>query len=345
MSSRSRTVARLCVTAVAAATALSLAACGGSNPPKKHTAAPSTTAVSSSATPTPAPRKPPATDPLTGGKPSRNAVIAVKIDDVAAARPQVGVDQANIVYVEEVEGGLTRLIAVYHTVFPSRVGPVRSARANDPQILASYGPIAYVASGGGGDSLQMLDRSSLKATINDRGGPGFSRDDSRPVPHNLFSNLTRVPTGGPARSIGWQFSSATTELHGTPTASSLSTVVGSTGVGFRWDARANGWVRVIDGALQRVADGAFERADNVIVQFCKGHTDYADIDPAGNPGHFTETVGSGRVVVYRDQHAISGTWNRPNAASGTTLTRNGQPILLKPGTTWVVLVATNAPLH
>jgi hypothetical protein len=125
---------------------------------------------------------------------------------------------------------------------------------------------------------------------------------------------------------------------------SISTVVGGTSVGFVWVASVNGWVRTIDGQTQSTAAGVLERADNVIVQFCNGHTNYADIDPAGNPGHFTETVGHGRVVVFRNGHAVNGTWSRATATDTTTLTSKGKPIALKPGTTWVILVENGAPL-
>ena len=324
--------------------ALSLAACGGSHKKASQTtsAAASTSAASSSSAA--AKHVVAAINPLTGGKVDNNGVIAVKIDDVAAALPQVNLDKADIVYVEQVEGGLTRLIAIFNTTMPTVVGPVRSVRANDPQILAQYGPIGFVASGGGGDSLTMLDQSNLRADIDDRGGPGFSRDGNRPVPHNLFVDLAAVTQRGPAKSIGWTFDSSLGALLHAPLVYSISTVVGGTNVGFVWVPSVKGWVRTIDGQTQSTAAGVLERADNVIVQFCTGHTNYADIDPAGNPGHYTVTVGHGRVVVFRNQHSIEGTWSRATATDTTHLTSKGQPIALMPGVTWVILVENGAPL-
>ena len=327
----------------AAVVALSLAACGSSHKKAQATTSAASSSVASSSRPAPKPVVA-ATNPLTGGKVNNNGVIAVKIDDVAAALPQVNLDKADIVYIEQVEGGLTRLIAVFNTTMPSVVGPVRSVRANDPQILAQYGPIGFVASGGGGDSLTLLDQSNLRADIDDRGGPGFSRDGSRPVPHNLFVDLAAVTRRGPAKSIGWTFNSSTAGIVHAPLATSISTVVGGTSVGFTWVPSVKGWVRTIDGQTQSTAAGVLERADNVIVQFCKGHTNYADIDPAGNPGHYTETVGSGRVVVFRNEHSIEGTWSRATATDTTHLSSKGKPIALMPGVTWVVLVENGAPL-
>ena len=98
------------------------------------TSAPASPDPTASPTSKPKPKPKPA-DPLTGGRVSDNEVIAVKVENIDAARPQVGLRQADIVFVEEVEGAQTRLVAVYHTAFPSRLGPVRSARGTDVQLL------------------------------------------------------------------------------------------------------------------------------------------------------------------------------------------------------------------
>jgi hypothetical protein len=327
---------------------MSVAACGGSHKKAKKT-------VSSSAVVTPTPSKTtakpkpkaPTVDPLTGGKITRGAVVAVKIDDTASARPQIGLDQADIVYIEQVEGGLTRLVALFHSRKPVPVGPVRSVRANDPELLSQYGPIAFVASGGGGDSLPALDHSILKSDINDRGGPGFSRDGNRPVPYNLMLNFNVLPAtlGAQAKPMGFTWTSSTTRVVGYPKATTLNTVVGGTPVRFDWNASLHKYVRVIDGNVQHAASGAPIATPNVIVQFCKGHVNPHDIDAAGNPGFFTESIGYGKVVVFRDGHRIDGHWQRKSLGTGTALRdKYGKPIALAPGGAWVVLVDTSAPL-
>ena len=101
-------------------------------------------ASSTAPTPTPSPTttptpRPKATDPLTGGKVSNHEVIAAKVENIAAARPQVGLSRADITFVEEVEGAQTRLIAIYHSRFPKRLGPIRSARSTDVQLLPLFG--------------------------------------------------------------------------------------------------------------------------------------------------------------------------------------------------------------
>lgn len=310
------------------------------------TPTPTTSAVTSSAAPAPV-AKP--VNPFTGGTPSTNGVVAVKIDDTANGRPQVNIDKADVVYIEQVEGGLTRLLGIFDTTLPT-VEAVRSVRANDPELVEQYGPIAFVASGGAPNPVSVLDHSPLKSSINDRGGPGFARDGGRPVPYNLTANLALVAQAlrpPRAKSIGWTFSAKLPAiLARTPRATSINTVVGATPVSFTWDAARHRYVRLIDGAVQRTAAGTVISTPNVIVQFCTVTPYPQDVDVMGNVAQFTHSTGVGRVVVFRNGHRIEGRWHRPSAASGTKLVDSrGHSIPLAPGGEWVVLVATNAPLH
>jgi hypothetical protein len=291
---------------------------------------------------------PNAVNPLTGvGAPPKGPVIGVKIDDTANGRPQRGVDKADIVYVEQAEGGLTRLLAVFATNEPT-VEPVRSVRASDPELLSQYGRIILVASGGGGDSIPTLDKSILHGVTMERGGPGFSRDSSRSAPYNLMSNLAAVSSAvkaDSAKSIGFQWATNAAGLSATRPAISVHTQVGSTPVEFQWNTLLKRYVRVINGVRQSAADGAPITTPNVIVQFCQVTTDPSDVDVAGNPSQYTHSIGRGRVTVFRNGHRIDGSWSRADLTSGTTLRdTKGQPITLAPGGAWVMLVATAAPL-
>lgn len=341
---------RITGVACVAALAVSLSACGGSDkkksPPPSSTAPVTTPAPSTSSSAPPAPAVK-SVNPFTGLSTNAHKVVAVKIDDTGNGRPQVNVDKADIVYIEEVEGGLTRLLAVYNTVLPT-VEAVRSTRAADPEILAQYGPIAYVASGGAHNPLAVLDRSNLRTSINDRGGPGFQRDGSRPAPYNLRANLATIGArlkGATAKNIGFTFSATIPNRPFGP-GSQLRTQVGGTPVQFNWNASMHRYVRLIGGAVQHTAAGTTIATPNVIVQFCKVTVYNKDRDVLGNPNMYTHTVGTGKVMVYRNGKVISGTWSRPTAKDGTTLKdRHGKAIPLSPGGAWVVLVATNAPLH
>jgi hypothetical protein len=317
---------------------------GGAQPvaaPSSTPPPPPPTSSSPAPKPTPKPKpKPPAVNPLNGLRPSRNEVIAVKIEDTAEARPQVGLNLADIVYIEQVEGGLTRLVAVFDSTLPTRVGPVRSTRNDDPEIMAQYGPVIYVASGGSPEEYKPLRRSNLHAVINDHGGPGFSRDPNRPIPHNLFADLAYIAKkvrGPQARSIGLQWSWKITNPSGP--GQLVSTTVGGTPVVFRWDGREHRYIRYFYGRPDVLSSGRPVSTRNVIVQFVHGHVFPADIDPAGNPAWYQSTVGSGRVVVFRDGRRIAGHWRRASPTDGTSLVDGrGKPITLAPGGAWFVLV-------
>jgi hypothetical protein len=346
MTFSSRTVGTAKIACVIAA-AVALTACGGSGHKTSATSTPATTPVptpTTTAAPKPVVK---AVNPLTGGVPSSHGVVAVKIDDTGNGRPQVNIDQADVVYIEEVEGGLTRLLAVFDSALPT-VEAVRSTRAADPEILAQYGPIAYAASGGASNPLQVLDKSPLKTTINDRGGPGFARDGDRGAPYNLRANLATIAKdlkSPKAKSVGFTWSASTAQLAGTPAGTSLKTLVGGTSVDFVYDVRTHQYRRYIGGSAQSTAAGKPIETPNVIVQFCSVTTYPQDIDVNGNPNMYTHTVGKGKVVVFRDGRRVTGVWSRSSATGGTKFVSGGKSINLAPGGTWVVLVATTAPLH
>jgi hypothetical protein len=288
----------------------------------------------------------PEINPLTGKASSKHPVIAVKIEDTALGRPQVGTNKADIVYVEAVEGGLTRLMAIFNTNLP-HVEPVRSVRPSDPELALQFGHIIFVASGGSPAGIAPLNKSPLHKLIGDDGGPEFSRDPNRAAPENEVVNLGTVAKkvkGPTAKSVGLTWS-AKKPAGQTTSGGLVQTQVGGTAVTFRWNAKTHRYVRVIDGAVQHTANGDVISTPNVIVQFCQVTTYAKDTDVNGNPAQYTHTVGSGRAVVFRDGRRIEGTWSRKSVNDGTTLkTKNGKTIPLSPGGAWFVLAKTGAPL-
>ncbi|MGI8880969.1 MAG: DUF3048 domain-containing protein [Jatrophihabitans sp.] len=311
---------------------------------KKATSKSSSTSSSASTTPTttaPATPKPRPVNPLTGiGAPPTTPVIAVKVDDTPPGRPQVGIDKADVVYIEEAEGGLTRLAAVFGTNKPV-VGYVRSTRPSDPDLLLQYGKITEAASGGGHDALPLLDKSGIKGWIMDRGAAYYSRvsryqSDYINVVLDLSKVAKKAKTPAP-RSIGWTWNASTAALPKT-SGRRIITKVGSQTVEFRYNPAMKKYIRYIDGVAQKAADGKYVATSNVIVQSCKVVPHPQDTDVNGNPSQFTYTTGKNKVVVFRDGRRIDGTWSRPTLNSGTTLTdASGKAIALAPGGAWVAL--------
>lgn len=349
-------VRRFLTICVAGAAVAALASCGGGSSPKDDpstSGSQSRTPATTSPEPTPPPAPPapppaPTLNPLTGieGVPS-GPVIAAKIDDTANARPQIGIDVADVVYIEQAEGGLTRLIAVYASQKPE-IGPVRSVRASDPELLAQYGPIAIVASGGAGHALEAVASSSLVDAQYGAVPDAYYRSSSRYAPYNVIANLTTlsglVQAGGP-HDVGFQWGAGDPRVAAAPGANRLDTAVGTTPVAFDWDPGVARYVRVIDGARQSAASGAPVATPNVIVQFCAVAPDYDDVDVNGSPSSYTQTVGGGRAVLFRDGRYIEGSWSRPSLDAPTTYADSaGQALLLSPGGVWVVLANTDAPL-
>lgn len=327
-------------------TAIALAS-GGSD--KKASPAPATSSqpptVSSSptvsASATPPVKK--AVNPLTGiGAVPVGPVLAVKIDDTENGRPQRGVDKADVVYIEQAEGGLTRTVQVYATNKPV-VEAVRSVRASDPELLTQYGPISLVASGGGGDSLTTLYASTVQGVINDRGDPAFNRDDNRPAPYNLTSDLTAlskiVKTAG-VKDIGFRFAATDPRVTAAPNGAAIDQVVGRTDIYFSWNAAHGIYERSLSvgGAPLTAADGGLVGAANVIVQFCQVSVNYGDVDVEGNPSQYTHSVGTGKAILFRNGRQLLGKWSRPTPQSPTTFTDAAGKVLYQaPGSTYVLL--------
>jgi hypothetical protein len=303
-------------------------------------------------TPKPAPKpKPRPVNPLTGiGGPPRGPVIAVKIDNVAAARPQVGLSQANVVYVEQAEGGLTRLVAIYLSRRPRTVAPVRSVRNSDPELLAQYGPIVLAFSGGAGGPMATFRRSTLAdGSAGARGGT-YRRLSDRPIPHNLAVDLyelaRQMPRAGGARDVGFDWAANDSRVARSRSVRWLSVVIGSTPVSYSYNPRRRAFQQTIGGRSMRDASGALMTTPNVLVLFCRTNVDHADVDAAGNPATYTHTLGSGRLGLFRDGHVLWGTWRRPRAGSATQyLDAHGKPLNLRPGGVWVLLAPIGSPLR
>lgn len=284
------------------------------------------------------------TDPLTGGPLSDNPVIAVKVDNTSF--PQFGIADADVVYTEQVEGGLTRLIAIYHSVLPEEVGPIRSIRSTDLKLLPSYGPIILVNSGGNSVNLRALRASQLVGVA--EGAAGFWRSNDRRAPYNLHASIADIAANHPdqpeAISPGFEFSETDpAHLSGARrvTEIDVTMMVGQTAFQY-----GNGGYHVFHGGHQYIdADGRAVQVQNVIVQHVRDEPD-GTVDPIGTPAFITHTTGSGEFTLYRNSRAVEGTWSRGSDSEPTVfLGKDGTPIKLAPGKTWVVLAPQNAVIN
>lgn len=287
--------------------------------------------------PEPEPPAAPRVSPFTGLPTDLNGpVLGVKIDNAPPARPQSGLAVADLVYVEPVEGGISRLLAVFQSRFPPVVGPVRSARQSDLELLASFGRPALGFSGEAA-ALRPLIAAAPVLDVSAPARPGaYHRDASRPSPHNLYADTQQLRQGGaPPRDIGFRF--GPTPPGGTPKPSA-EVRYRATRIVVDWAPVEHRWVVSMDGAPLTTAAGERPGAATVVLQRVAVHD--TDIrDATGAPSPFAATVGQGDAMVLRDGLSFAGHWSRPAPDQGTTFTLPGGASLpFAPGPVWVVLV-------
>lgn len=262
---------------------------------------------------------------LTGLPGAAGKVLAVKIDNVGQARPQTGLNNADIVYGIEVEGGLSRLMAVFDSNhLPATVGPVRSARQTDIQLLAQYDHPALAFSGAQSRLLPVLKADKNLVTVT--GTNAFFRKSDRPAPHNEYLRTKGVADrAGVAKDIGLRFSGRIPA--GGTAATTAKATMPSARFTFTWNGKQ--YRVAMDGT------GSPWTADNVIIQ----HVTVKESDFHSRTGFvpFSQTVGQGTATILRDGHSYAARWSRPADSAGTTYSVGGKTLPLHPGRTWIIL--------
>ena len=270
-------------------------------------------------------------------------VVMVKIDNVGPARPHTNISKADLVYVEQVEGGLTRIAALYNSNFPSKVGPVRSARISDLEILEQFDRPGFAYSGANKALLPKIAKKPLVRFGPSLNGAKYSRDSSRRIPHNLMLNLSAtVKAGksklGAAKDIGFIFSE--TAPAGGKATSTFKASWPSSSVSGKWNG--SGWAMALDNKAQKDrATGNAVVAQTVVVQLVT-QTVSGYGDKFGGKTPLVKTVGAGKAFILRDGQRFDGEWSRPAAGSGTTYTFSGAQIPFDIGQVWVLLVPNDS---
>jgi hypothetical protein len=335
-----RTPARVAVAATLGL-ALALAACSSDPEPRRSSVARESTP---SATPT-TPPPPPEPSLLSGrlDKPNQ-PVIAAKIDNTAKAHPQVGLTKADVVYVEQVEGGVTRLAAIFSSEYPNRIGPVRSARITDIELLRQYGKVGLIYSGSQNRLHDNLVRAKLGLVSFDQSWSGYTRASTRPQPYDVIGSfdrlLERAGKVDPPTEVGYTFGDPPA---GGKKARRFTAIYPGAKVSGEWSAQTGRWLLSMDGVPARAAEGGRLGPTTFIVQFATVRpSTYRDVNGANTP--MTETVGKGKTLVFRDGLVYKGAWERAKSWKPTTYTIGGRPAVLSPGQVWVALIGRNQPV-
>jgi hypothetical protein len=268
-------------------------------------------------------------------------VLAVKIDNVVDARPPDNLTSADIVYLLPVEGGLSRIFAVYSSHIPDVIGPVRSAREDDLELLQQFGRPGFAYSGATPHLLPFIARARVVNLYYLDHYSAYFRDDNRAAPHNLYvySSALRAELRGASRAhdIGFRFGPAPPGGH--PTTSFTVSYPEATFT-FRWWAPSHRWLVWMDGTQATDAAGGYLGAATVIIQDTDVRT--SRFREYGFRPPYAESTGSGTAVVLRDGRAWRVHWSRPNPDSGTTYTLpSGARMTFAPGQEWVVLTTTD----
>ncbi|MFD5157362.1 DUF3048 domain-containing protein [Streptomyces hawaiiensis] len=277
-----------------------------------------------------------------GASPSATgpSALAVKIDNAAPARPHTGVDAADVVYAEQVEGGLSRLMAVYATRLPETVGPVRSARESDLELLRQFDRPTLAFSGAQKKLLPLIDKAPLRARTPGNAADAYLRGPGKPAPHNLYLRPERIVPEAPgqaALTTGFRYGPA--PAGGTAT-DSRTVRYPAARFSFTWSDSRDRWLVGMDGSPATTAGGERMAAATVVVQYVKVR-ESAFRDFLGNNTPYTETVGSGKATVLRDGRAWDVNWKREQAADGTSFTTgDGTPVNFAKGQVWVVFAKT-----
>ena len=275
--------------------------------------------------------------PFTGLPGTVGPVLAVKIDNARAARPQTGLGAADIVYVEQVEGGQTRFLAVYSSRMPPSAGPVRSARESDLELLRQFGSPAFAYSGAQSRLYPLIAAAPVHDLRQGRAPSAYHRSDERPAPHNLYLRPQRALDAAPgadrARDIGFRFGDAP---EGGRAADEHTVRFPTTTCTFTWSAEKRRWLVAVDREPLRTTDAGPLTPATVVVQDVKVRPSRFR-DRWGSVSPYTETVGSGAALVLRDGKAYRAHWSRPDPDGGTSFTTpSGKPMTFAPGQVWVV---------
>jgi hypothetical protein len=286
--------------------------------------------------------------PLTGtvraGKdaPTR-PVLTVKVENTSAAYPLAGLERADVIYEEPVEGGLTRFAALFQCRDAGRVGPVRSARTTDPKILLPISGQPLLAFSGAHPKVTAaLDQGNVVQLTETSANAAFERDDSRSAPHNLFAStkaLYRAGTkAGAEASVPPALFRYDEEVPSPSRPRTSATIAFSFSNTAEWAWAGGRWVRQLDGEPMRSESGATLAVDNVVIQ--EVVVTMSDIlDAAGNPSPEVELLGRGRAWILRDGRLVKASWHRESLGDVTVFeTKAGEEIGLAPGTTFVELM-------
>ena len=281
---------------------------------------------------------------FTGLAGENKQILVVKIDDTNAAHPQIGVEDADLVYVEQVEGGLTRLAAIYTSKLPPLIGPIRSARISDIELLAQFGRVGFAYSGAQSKMRPVIAEANLENLSAERNPPSiYGKDPNRVGPVDMILKpdlLLERANANPKIRI--ETATASVFAFGDAPKGETSTAIAkikwpSAKYELRWDSANEKWLIYFNEKPNMAANGEHLYADTAIIQIVS-ITPSIYGDKFGEITPFSKTTGSGKAVMLRDGFSYQLSWQRNLETDVTTWkSEDGGVANFKPGRTWIFL--------
>lgn len=270
-------------------------------------------------------------------------VLVVKIDDTALAHPEIGLEDADIVYIEQVEGGLTRLAAVFSSKIPQRIGPVRSARISDIELFAQYGHVGFAYSGVQKKMRPVVNAANLQDLgAQDHSSMIYTNDPTRIPPYAMVLRADLLMQFAKdhnlkldrSRNMGWNFGNPPS---GGVKIESVHLSWPANSYDAHWSESDGRWL--LDHAhLPDIAASGVRLGPSTLIIQNVSITDSIYKDKVGGVTPFSATVGTGTGYILRDGRYFQAKWSRPDALSGTSWkTMNGDEITFPRGQIWVAL--------
>ena len=281
---------------------------------------------------------------FTGLSGENKQILVVKIDDTNAAHPQIGVEDADLVYVEQVEGGLTRLAAIYTSKLPPLIGPIRSARISDIELLAQFGRVGFAYSGAQSKMRPVIAEANLENLSAERNPPSiYGKDPNRIGPVDMILKpdlLLERANANPKIRI--ETATASIFAFGDAPKGETNTAIAkikwpSAKYELRWDSANEKWLIYFNEKPNMAANGEHLYADTAIIQIVS-ITPSIYGDKFGEITPFSKTTGSGKAVMLRDGFSYQISWQRNLETDVTTWkSEDGGVANFKPGRTWIFL--------
>jgi hypothetical protein len=327
-------VRRLALTLSAlTATSLVLSACGGSTSSTPQAGSPSQSVQSGQSIQQ--------FWPLTGLKVPASAsasldhpVLVAKMDNTYSSQPQVGLSKADMVVEELVEGGLTRLAAFYYSTIPGNVGPIRSMRASDIDVVSPV-HASMVTSGAAGRTIARIRGANIP--FFPEGSPGMYRSSARNAPYNLFVHLNEVAKAARTKAATPPAYFQWGDEKDLPKGVKVTTINAQFSGGHTTEWKyENGSYHNLNSYAP--AGDQFPTDTVLVLRVREGDAGY--LDPAGN--HVPETLltGTGNALLFHGGRMVYANWKKGNAADSriTLTTKKGKKLAVPAGHTWVELV-------